>query len=105
VPGAAVALRGSSNRSISVITWIEVLAGVRTAGAEAAARDLLGIFNVLPLSASVAAEAVGLRRERGLKLLDAIILATARAHHLTLVTRNTRDFDANDPGIQIPYRI
>jgi hypothetical protein len=45
------------------------------------------------------------RRERRLKLPDAIILATAETADRLLITRNTRDFPANDPGIRIPYRL
>jgi hypothetical protein len=36
---------------------------------------------------------------------DAIILATAKCHGLTLATRNTKDFDPADPGIVVPYRL
>ena len=36
---------------------------------------------------------------------DAIILATARVENLILVTRNTKDFAADEPGIRVPYRI
>jgi predicted nucleic acid-binding protein len=53
----------------------------------------------------VAEEAVRIRRQRRLKLPDAIILATARVHGLVLVTRNTKDFDPADPAIRIPYAL
>lgn len=38
-------------------------------------------------------------------LPDAIILATARVHGLVLATRNTRDFQADEAGISVSYRI
>jgi predicted nucleic acid-binding protein len=44
-----------------------------------------------------------LRREIRLKLPDAIILASARANGLLLVTRNHRDFPRKDSDIRIPY--
>jgi predicted nucleic acid-binding protein len=48
--------------------------------------------------------AAALRRERPrLKLPDAIILATAQTRGRVLVTRNTKDFPAEMPGIRVPY--
>ena len=46
-----------------------------------------------------------LRRERRLKLPDALIWATARRHGSLLVTRNTKDFPKDDPGVRVPYSI
>lgn len=105
IPGAPVAIRSDDNRAISVVTWIEVLAGARTSESERSARELLSIFKMLPLSTEVTEEAVVIRRTSRLKLPDAIILATARAHGLVLITRNTRDFAEDEPGIRIPYRL
>jgi predicted nucleic acid-binding protein len=102
---AATTLLASQASAVSVITYIEVLAGARTPTAEGQARDLLRALDVLPLSADVASAAVAIRRERRLKLPDAIIYATARVHGLTLVTRNTKDFSAADPGIRVPYQL
>ncbi|MEY4760096.1 MAG: hypothetical protein RLZZ268_1594 [Cyanobacteriota bacterium] len=47
---------------------------------------------------------VACRRSLGLKIPDAIILATARCHRLQLVTRNTRDFPESLGDVQVPYR-
>ena len=50
--------------------------------------------------------AAALRRERArLKSPDAIILATAQTRGRVLVTRNTKDFPANMPGIRVPYTL
>jgi hypothetical protein len=38
-------------------------------------------------------------------LPDAIIRATAEVHQSLLVTRNTRDFDPNEPGVRAPYTL
>jgi predicted nucleic acid-binding protein len=62
-------------------------------------------FERLELSQSIAHEAVRCRRERGLKLPDAIILATARIHGCSLVTRNTRDFPESLEGVLMPYAL
>jgi predicted nucleic acid-binding protein len=49
--------------------------------------------------------AVALRREHKIKLPNAIVWSTAQVHNLQLVTRNTKDFDRNAPGIRVPYEI
>jgi hypothetical protein len=57
------------------------------------------------LTQAVAEQAFILRRDRKLKLPDAIILATAQVAGLLFVTRNTRDFSSSNPQIRIPYQI
>lgn len=91
--------------AISVITWVEVVAGFRSPESEAEGRALLATFPLLPLSEPVAEETVRVRRSTRLKLPDAIILATARVHGMTLITRNTRDFPSDDPSIVVPYSL
>lgn len=93
-----------SNRAISIITWIEVMAG-STASDEDRTREFLLDFATLPLTIEVADLAVKIRRTRTLKLPDAIILATAESAGRVLVTRNTRDFPAGTPGVRIPYTL
>jgi predicted nucleic acid-binding protein len=95
----------SETPGISVITWIEVLAGLRDASSEAQGRMLLSTLELFPLSDIVAEEVVRVRRERRLKLPDAMIWATARVHGLTLVTRNTKDLPASDPSVRVPYTV
>lgn len=81
------------------------MAGVRSEAHDTAFRMLLSRFEVLPLTTEVAEVAARIRRERRLKLPDAVILATARHHGLALVTRNTKDFLPGEPGIVIPYTL
>jgi predicted nuclease of predicted toxin-antitoxin system len=50
-------------------------------------------------------EAIAVRKQRKRKLPDAIIMTTAQAADRLLITRNTRDFPADDPGVRIPYRL
>jgi predicted nucleic acid-binding protein len=90
--------------AISVISWIEVLAGTRP-GVEAETRKFLASFERIELTEKIADRAVALRRAAKMRVPDAIILATARVENLVLVTRNTRDFPADAPGIRVPYRI
>ena len=105
VAEAATVIRANPDASISVMTWIEAMAGVRNSSEEATMRWLLRRLKVLPLTTEVAKVAAEIRRERRLKLPDAIILATARVHGLTLVTRNTKDFPSRHPSIRIPYQL
>jgi predicted nucleic acid-binding protein len=94
-----------TRRTISIVTWMEVMVGARDAGEEDALRAFLLRFDVAPLTTEIASEAVSLRREHGLGLPDAIIWATARVSECLLVTRNTSDFPADDPGVRFPYQV
>lgn len=91
--------------AISVITRAEVLTGFEPEAARLAS-DLLALFPALPIDLAVADAAAGLRRERHLKLPDALQAAVAMRHGLVLVTRNTRDFRGGD-GLEVlvPYRV
>lgn len=93
-----------SDRSISVINWIEVMAGVTPEDRSITERTLSG-FKRIELSQQIADRAVVIRRERRLKLPDAIVQATAQASNLLLVTRNTKDFPESIGGIRNPYVI
>jgi predicted nucleic acid-binding protein len=97
-------VRSHSEKAISVITWIEVMAGA-TGETEKSCRLLLGIFERLDLTPSIAERAVVIRRQSRMKLPDAIILATAQMSAGVLVTRNTRDFPRGIAGIRVPYEL
>ncbi len=90
--------------AISVVTWIEVMVGALPAE-EQSMRAFLDRFELVPLEPGVSEEAVRLRRTHRLKLPDAIIWASARQTDRLLVTRNTKDFPTDDPGVREPYRI
>ena len=57
-----------------------------TAADEITVRTLLSAMRALPLSEGVEDEAIRIRRLRRVKLPDALILGTARAHGLKLLT-------------------
>ncbi len=88
---------------ISRMAWVEVL----SKGSDAAVREVLafvGRFGLDEIDEEISYRAAALRRERPrLKSPDAIILATAQTRGRVLVTRNTKDFPANMPGIRVPY--
>ncbi|EMF0719564.1 type II toxin-antitoxin system VapC family toxin [Citrobacter freundii] len=90
--------------AISLITWMEVMVGAKKYNQEHRTRVAMSAFNIIGVSQEIAERSVALRQEYGMKLPDAIILATAQVHHLELVTRNTKDF-AGIPGVSTPYEL
>lgn len=91
-------------RAISTTTWMEVLVGA-TADDEAAIRAWLSTFDIVPLDSAVANRAVEIRKRRRIRLPDAIVWASADVNSLLLVSRNTKDFPADEPGVRVPYAI
>jgi predicted nucleic acid-binding protein len=88
---------------ISRAVWIEVMSKGEGDGLRRA-EILLSGFSVDEIDAEIGRRAAALRRERrGLKAIDAIILATAQTRGRVLITRNTKDFPAEMPGIRVPY--
>ncbi|MGU7772065.1 PIN domain-containing protein [Burkholderia sp. MR1-5-21] len=104
VESARAELTHYDYRAISTITWMEVLVGT-TANDETAIRAWLSSFDVIPLDSTVANRAVTIRKERRIRLPDAIVWATAQVNGLLLVSRNTKDFPATEPGVRVPYQI
>ena len=104
VPKARSELQRYTEKAISIITWMEVMVGAG-GDLEAPTRNFLNSFEVIAVDRQIAERAVGLRRGRRIKLPDAVIWATAQAHAMLLVTRNTRDFPNDDPGVRAPYRL
>jgi predicted nucleic acid-binding protein len=88
---------------ISRAVWIEVMSKGEGDSLKRA-EVLLSGFGVDEIDAEIGRRAAALRRERrSLKAMDAIILATAQTRGRVLVTRNTKDFPAEMPGIRVPY--
>lgn len=90
--------------AISVITWIEVMVGAK-AEAETETRRFLAGFEQIGVRPDIATRAVTLRKLDRMRVPDAIILATAQTENIILVTRDTKEFSADMPGIRIPYRL
>jgi len=103
-PAARAELDRYAEPGISVVSWIEVIAGIAPER-DRIARGFLAKFERFELTAKIAEQAAAIRRTGRMKLPDAIILATAQENHLLLVTRNTRDFPEDTPGVRNPYRI
>jgi predicted nucleic acid-binding protein len=104
VPEARRELQRYTDKAVSIITWMEIMVGAGQ-DLEAATRSFLNSFDVVPVDEQIAERAVDLRRNNRIKLPDAVIWATAQAHAMLLVTRNTKDFPRDDPGVRAPYKL
>ena len=89
---------------ISTITWMEVMAGVND-DEQQAVRSFLSRFIQVNIDAEVAEIAASIRRKLKMRLPDAIIWASAKRESALLVSRNTKDFPAESPGVRAPYRL
>lgn len=89
---------------LSIITKMEFL-GFRQHTAESfnKAKTFIEYATILPLTDEIADRAIQLRRPSAIKLADAIIASTAKAHNFKLVTRNTDDFKNIDLSIYNPF--
>lgn len=100
------ALRGGERLSCSVVTKVEVLAGMRPRE-EAATRRLLDALHWIDVDGAVA-EKAGLMANRylrshpGVDPVDFIIAATAELHDASLWTRNVKHFPMF-AGLAPPY--
>ncbi len=92
------------DKAIGIATWMEVMAGAPLA-ADQGTRDFLSCFELVELDAAIATRAFVLRRDYRLKLPDAIVWASAQVRAMLLVTRDTKIFPADDPGVRTPYRV
>ena len=97
------AVSGGGRAWISRMAWLEVLSkgdAVIVKGALA----FMSHFGIDEMDEEIALRSAALRRERPrLKSPDAVILASAQTRGRVLVTRNTKDFPAEMPGIRVPY--
>jgi predicted nucleic acid-binding protein len=93
--------------AISIITWMEIMIGTTDQDAPVVKKWLSQTFRLIGIDNDIAAHAINIQRAQGIKLPDAIILASAQVQSLLLVTRNTRDFskDVNLPDVRIPYHL
>jgi predicted nucleic acid-binding protein len=95
----------SVDPAISIITWIEVMTGASSEEEQAILRALLLNFECLPVSMAVAERAAVIRKDKRLKMPDAIILATTEVAGRKLVTRNVKDFPPGTSGVRVPYKL
>jgi predicted nucleic acid-binding protein len=103
VEAAGTELARYRERYVSAVTWMEVLIGSRSEPETDVIEMFLREFKVIDISRRVSREAIEVRRAHRLRLPDAIIWASARVESALLVTRNRKDFPADDPGVRVPY--
>ena len=65
---------------------------------------VMGAFEIIDVSRDIAERSVLLREKHGMKLPDAIILATAQSRKCPLISRNTKDFAGIDE-VLTPYQV
>ncbi len=92
-----------SVRLISTVTWMEILVGAHGEEEIDVIDMFLRDFRTVDITRRVARESIELRKIHRLRLPDAIIWASARVESALLVTRNSKDFPASEPGVRIPY--
>lgn len=89
--------------NISIINKIELL-GFLLVTSEII--EFIDSANVINLTEDIANQTIDLRKKRKIRLPDAIIAATALTYKLTLISRNSKDFDGID-GLDFlnPYEL
>jgi len=89
----------------SIISLMELLCGAQNEAERNAVESLLSTMERVDITEAIARRAVDVRKTHGLKLPDAIVLATAEEESCLLVTRNTKDFPRAHPHIRFPYAV
>lgn len=101
-PQAAAELARYKRHRISRIVWTEILSGEALERRDVI-QQAIAPFEVVELDARIASAAADIRHRKKMKLMDAYVLATAQVNGAILITRNTKDFPAELPGIRVPY--
>ncbi len=81
------------------------MAGAATPDEDVLLKAFLANFQSLPITGALAERAALNRRQKRLKMPDAIILATAEVSGRTLVTRDGKAFPAGTRGVRVPYKL
>ncbi len=88
---------------VSIISYIEVLSGIKDIETQADVRNFFEEFEVIEINKQIAEEAIKIRSHSSIKLPDALILATAVVNNVVLITRD--DGFKNHPNAYYPYKI
>ena len=103
-PQALAELSRYRRPRLSRVSWAEILAGEPLETRDHV-EDLIRPFEIIEVDSRICSAAADIRFRTRMKLLDALVLATAQVSGAILVTRNTRDFPVNMPGIRVPYTL
>lgn len=99
---AKTLLQKSSKPAISIISKMEILAGVEENEFKIT-QDFLEHFDIIDLNLKVAEIASQIRWDSKIKLPDAIVWASAKSIGAVLVTNNTLSFSSHSADVKIPY--
>ncbi len=98
------ALAGYAHRSISVVTWLELMSACPPEAREST-RGFLRTFERLSLSEAIADEALRLMHDKpGLPINRAITWASANANQLPYLTVNPAFVAKAERNVVMPYR-
>lgn len=108
LPQTGIALLSNNEPLISVVTRIELFASTSiTEKEKTSLEEFVQVATIFDsINEDIVQQTILIRQQNKVKLPDAIIAATAIAHKLTLVTRNTSDFK-NIQGLTVldPYNV
>ena len=107
LPDNANELIDGMDSKISVITRMELLAWPGASEQQTLIlNEFINASEVFALEEPIILKAIEIRKTHKTKLPDAIIAATALVNELTIITRNTKDFEKIEGlGILNPYDI
>ncbi|RTL11762.1 MAG: PIN domain-containing protein [Neisseriaceae bacterium] len=91
-------------RYISLITYIEVLAGAKTLQDEYVIKGFLNKFHIIIPNVKIGDQTVKLRKEYRFKLPDALIVASSIEQDIQLFTRDENLLN-KFANVVIPYRL
>jgi len=101
---AATAMDACAHRSISVVTWLELMAACPD-GLDEPTRGFLRSFERLSVNESIADEALRLMTARqGLALPHALTWASANVNQLVYLTTDARWITKADSNVVVPYK-
>lgn len=103
-PQAEGELSRYARHRISRLSWLEVVAAEPLETRDYL-QSLIAPFEIIEVDGRIASAAADIHHRTRMKLLDAMIFATAQTNGAILVTRNTKDFPAKMPGIRVPYTL
>ena len=97
-------LKNAGDYFISFVTYIELL-GFPDIDAEMSEKieNFLENIDLLSIDNSIMNQSIKNRKYKKIKLADNIIASTALTNNLTLVTRNTADFNSLEVDILNPF--
>lgn len=86
----------------SVITYMEVLGFNFESEAEKALIEMLfEDIEIINLDADIINKVIEIRKQKKIKLPDAIVFATAAIKQMDLITRNLKDFEGIEETVKI----